>query len=85
MLEPTPERLAAARAASDRDWTFGAEGTVEIDRNPTLAEMVAAGLILPRFVSPTAQINGAEDHYRLTPSGEKWLAQHTQEATDVRP
>lgn len=78
-LEPTPERIAAAKAASGRDWTFGPEGTAEIDRNPILAEMVAAGLISPRFVSPTAQISGADDHYRLTPAGEAWLAQHAQE------
>lgn len=78
-LEPTPDRIAVAQRASGRDWTFGPEGTVEIHRNPVLDDMVMAGLIAPVFVSPTAQLNGADDHYRLTTAGEQWLNRHEQE------
>lgn len=72
-LEPTPERIAAAKRASGRDWTFGPEGTVAIITNPVLADMVDAGLIQPRFVSPQAQIGGQDDYYRLTEAGRAWL------------
>jgi hypothetical protein len=80
MLEPTPERVAAAKRASGRDWTFGAEGAVEVDHNGVLRVMVAAGLIVPHFVTPTAQINGQDDYYRLTEAGIDWLARAEQES-----
>ena len=81
MLEPTPERIAAARRASGRDWTFGPEGTVEIDHNGVLRVMAGAGLITPHFVTPTAQINGQDDYYRLTEAGREWLSRAEQEPT----
>ena len=73
MLDHTPERLAAARRASGRDWTFGPEGAVAITTDPVLAEMVTAGLIKPHFVGPQQQIAGQDDYYRLTDAGQAWL------------
>ena len=78
-LEPTPERIAAARRASGRDWTFGPEGTVLVAADPVLGEMVAVGLIAPQFVSPQQQLAGRSDYYRLTEAGEQWLARAEQE------
>ena len=75
-LEATPERIAAARRARGRDWTFGPEGTVLVTSDPVLGEMVAAGLIKPYFVSPEQQIGGQDDYYRLTDAGEQWLAEN---------
>lgn len=79
--EPTPERIAAAKRAAGRDWTFGPEGTVEIDHNGVLRVMVAAGLITPHFVTPSAQIRGQDDYYRLTEAGQQWLASADNEET----
>lgn len=73
-LEPTPARVAAAKRAQSKEWTFGPEGAGEILRDETLGEMVAAGLIEPRFVTPTQQINGRSDYLGLTVCGEEWLA-----------
>lgn len=84
-LQPTPERIAAARRAANRLWTFGPEGTAEITTNSVLAEMVGAGLIKPHFVSAAAQLRGFDDHYRLTPGGEQWLDWAEQQGTDPSP
>lgn len=80
VLEPTPERVAAARKANGRGWTFGPEGAVLVSLDPVLGEMVAAGLIGLKFVTPQAQLDGQDDHYRLTASGEEWLARAEQES-----
>lgn len=80
-LEPTGERIAAAKRAQSREWTFGPEGAGEILRDDTLGEMVAAGLIEARFVTPTQQINGRSDYLGLTVRGEEWLARAEQEST----
>jgi hypothetical protein len=74
MRETTTEHIAAARRAAGREWTFGPEGAVEIERNPILGEMVGAGLIKPHYVSPHRQLAGQDDYYRLTEAGEEWLA-----------
>ncbi|GAA0494003.1 hypothetical protein Ade02nite_20830 [Paractinoplanes deccanensis] len=74
MLEATPERVAYARRAQDRQWTFGPENAGEIMTDDVLGEMVVEGLIAPHFVTPTQQINGQDDYYRLTEAGERWLA-----------
>ncbi len=79
-LEPTPERVAAAKRCLDRGWTFGPEGTALVATDPVLGEMVGAGLIRPRFVGANQQINGQDDYYRLTEAGEQWLARAEQEA-----
>lgn len=73
-LEPTTDRITAAKRASGREWTFGPEGAVEVDTDPALADMVTSGLITPHFVSPQAQIGGQDDYYRLTEVGREWLA-----------
>lgn len=75
-LEATPERIATAKRARGRDWTFGPEGAVLVTDDPILGEMVSAVLIAARFVSPEQQINGQDDYYRLTEAGEKWLAEN---------
>jgi hypothetical protein len=74
ILGYTDARIAVARRAIGRDWTFGPEGTELITADPILGEMVGAGLIAPQFVSPTQQINGQDDYYRLTDAGREWLA-----------
>lgn len=79
-LEPTLERIAAAKRAQAREWTFGPEGAGEILRDETLGEMVVAGLIEPRFVTPTQQIAGRSDYLGLTARGEEWLARAEQES-----
>lgn len=79
-LEPTPERIAVARRAQGRDWTFGPEGAGEIMRDEALGDMVVAGLVSPHFITATQQINGGSDHYRLTDRGEQWLAEHEEQA-----
>lgn len=76
MLEATPERIAYARRAQRREWTFGPEGAGEITTDETLGEMVVEGLIVPHFITPTQQINGGSDYYRLTEAGERWLAEN---------
>ena len=80
MLDPTPRRVAAARRASGRDWTFGPEGTIEVSTHPILEEMVGAGLIKPHYVTPEQQIAGQDDCYRLTEAGERWLAENEENA-----
>lgn len=77
-LQPTPERIAAARRAAGREWTFGPEGTVELTTNPVLASLHLSGLIAPQFVSSLAQLNGGSDYYRLTDAGRKWLAENME-------
>jgi hypothetical protein len=42
--------------------------------------MVGAGLIEPRFVTPTQQIAGGDDYLGLTQRGEEWLARAEREA-----
>lgn len=79
MLEATSERIAVARRATGRGWTFGPEGAGEIMRDEALGDMVVAGLIAPYFVTATQQINGQDDHYRLTTRGEQWLADAVKE------
>lgn len=80
MLEPTPERIAAGKRAQSREWTFGPEGAGEILRNPVLGDMVTAGLIEPRFITPTQQLAGRSDYLGLTVRGEEWLARAEQES-----
>ncbi len=75
-LEPTPELLAAARRCAARGWTFGPEGCIELERNPHLAALHAAGYVRPHFVSATQQTAGQDDYYRLTGEGMAWLAAH---------
>ncbi|GIM88781.1 hypothetical protein [Paractinoplanes toevensis] len=77
-LEPTPERIAYARKAQSRTWTFGPEGAGEILADDVLGGMVVNGLIAPHFVTPTQQIAGQDDYYRLTEAGEKWLAENEE-------
>jgi len=73
MLEPTPERIAAARRAQSKQWSFGPKAAGEILRDPVLGEMVAHGLIAPRFVTPAQQVAGRCDFLGLTLRGEQWL------------
>lgn len=75
-LKPTPELIATARRCFTGSWTVGPDGGIEVGTNLHLAELVGAGYAQLRYVSATAQINGREDHWRLTEAGEKWLAQH---------
>ncbi len=75
-LEPTPELIATAWRCAGRRWTFDHRGPVEIDTDPQLAKLVAAGYIRPHFVSATQQVDGRDDHYRLTDEGVAWLAEH---------
>lgn len=84
-LDPTPERITAAKRAQSREWTFGPEGAGEIMTNETLGEMVVAGLIEPRFATAHQQISGKSDYLGLTARGEEWLARADQDATDDRP
>jgi hypothetical protein len=79
-LEPTAERVAAAKRAQSREWTFGAEGAGEILRDDVLGDMVVAGLIEPRFVTPEQQIAGRSDYLGLTARGDEWLARAEQES-----
>lgn len=79
-LEATPERVEAAKRAQSKEWSFGAEGAGEIMTNETLGEMVVAGLIEPRFISPQQQIAGRSDYLGLTVRGEEWLARADQES-----
>lgn len=77
-LQPTPERIAAAKRAQSREWTIGPEGAGEIMRDDVVGHMVVAGLIEPRFVTPTQQIAGRSDYLVLTVRGEEWLARAEQ-------
>jgi hypothetical protein len=79
-LEPTLERIAAAKRAQSKAWSFGPEAAGEILTDETLGEMVVVGLIAPRFVSPTQQIAGRNDYLALTLAGEEWLARAEQES-----
>lgn len=84
-LEPTPDRIAAAKQAQSKEWAFGPEGAGEIMTNETLGEMVVAGLIEPRFVTAEQQMAGRSDYLWLTPNGEAWLARAEQDSMVTRP
>jgi hypothetical protein len=78
-LEATEERIAAAKRAQTRDWTFGPEGPTELSQHPVLGEMVMLGLIEPHYVTADQWVSGLNDHFLLTELGEQWLAEHTEE------
>ena len=82
-LEATADRILTAQRAQSGTWTFGPEGTIEMGTNPVLAEMNAAGLIIPRFVSAHQQVSGLSDYYGLTETGERWLVAAKQASSEI--
>lgn len=76
-LEPTPERLAAARRCAERNILVGPEGASPYyDANPELLTLCSYGLAVLHF-TPAHQ--RTDDYFTLTDAGRAWLDQHSKE------
>ncbi|MGK5682422.1 hypothetical protein [Actinoplanes sp. URMC 104] len=69
-LEPTPERIAAARRAASREWTVEHDENAYATCGPAMTDLINAGLAL-LYMPPTRL---RLDYWTLTPRGFEWLA-----------